>query len=88
MNLPSYLQKEIEKWASSQGISVEEFIVQTITEKINQLNQYIEEPSLKEPLTYYEDRILVVDAPLPKDFDLVAFIDEVREERIQELMSS
>ncbi len=87
MNLPAYLQQEIEKWASSQGISVEEFIVQTITEKINQLNQRIEEPSSKEPLTYYEDRVLVVDAPLPKDFDLVAFIDEVREERIQELMS-
>jgi hypothetical protein len=87
MNLPAYLQQEVEKWASSQGISVQEFIVQTIAQKVNQLNQQIGEPSSEEPPTYYEKKVLVVDAPLPKDFDIVGFIDEIREEQIQELMS-
>jgi hypothetical protein len=86
MNLPPNLQQEVEKWASSQGISFDQFIFQTLAEKINRLNQQIEEPSEEEPNTYYEGKVLVVDAPLPSDFDLIAFIDDMREERIQELM--
>ncbi|BAZ11832.1 hypothetical protein NIES4071_36580 [Calothrix sp. NIES-4071] len=86
MNLPANLQQEVEKWASFQGLTLEQFIFQTIAEKINRLNQQIQEPSEEEPATYYEGRVLVVDAPLPPDFDLVAFIDNMRDERIQELM--
>ncbi len=87
MNLPSNLQKEVEKWASSQGISLEQFIIKTVAERINRLNQQVEEPSKEEPATYYEGRVLVVDATLPSDFDLAAFTDAMREERIQELMA-
>jgi hypothetical protein len=87
MNLPANLQQEVEKWASSQGVSLEQFIVQTVTEKINRLaQQQIQEPSEEEPTTYYEGRVLVVDATLPKNFDIAAFIDDMRSERIQELM--
>lgn len=86
MNLPANLQQEAQRWASYQGISLEQFIFQTIAEKINQLNQQVQEPSEEEPATYYEGKVLVVDAPLPSDFDLVDFIDDMRSERIQELM--
>lgn len=86
MNLPPNLQQEVEKWASSQGISLEQFIFQTIAEKINRLNQQVGEPSKEEPSTYYEGKVLVVDAPLSSPYDLVAFIDDMREERIHELM--
>ena len=86
MNLPPNLQQEVEKWAFLQGISLEQFIFQTIAEKINRLNQQIGEPSKVEPTTYYEGKVLVVDAPLPSPYDIVAFIDDMREERIQELM--
>ncbi|MEH1935414.1 MAG: hypothetical protein V7L14_17290 [Nostoc sp.] len=34
MNFPPQLQQKIEKWASSQGISTEEFILQAFAEKI------------------------------------------------------
>lgn len=86
MNLPANLQQEAQRWASYQGISLEQFIFQTIAEKINQLNQQVQEPSQEEPATYYEGRVLVVDAPLPSNFDLVDFINDMRSERIQELM--
>jgi hypothetical protein len=74
MNLPTNLQKEVEKWASSQGISLEEFIVKTVAEKINRLNQQVEKASEEEPATYYQGRVLVVDATLSSDFDLVTFM--------------
>lgn len=86
MNLPANLQQEAHRWASYQGISLEQFIFQTIVEKINQLNQQVQEPLEEELAIYYEGRILVVDAPLPSDFDIVDFIDDMRSERIQELM--
>ncbi|MBW4603080.1 MAG: hypothetical protein KME29_26860 [Calothrix sp. FI2-JRJ7] len=86
MNLPANLQQEAQRWASSQGISLEQFIFQSIAEKINRLNQQVQEPSEEEPATYYEGRVLVVDAPLPSNFDIVDFIDDMRSERIQELM--
>ncbi len=37
MNLPANLQQEVEKWASSQDLTLEQFIFQTIAEKINRL---------------------------------------------------
>lgn len=35
MNILINLQQEVEKWASLQGISSEEFIVEAIGEKLN-----------------------------------------------------
>ncbi|MCC5637463.1 hypothetical protein LC593_16755 [Nostoc sp. CHAB 5844] len=88
MNLPPQLQEKIEKWASSQGISTEQFILQAITEKIATLSQQkLEEDTqlnLNQANLYRQDGILVVDAEFPANFDINTFIDELREERIQE----
>ncbi|BBD60109.1 hypothetical protein NIES2109_29040 [Nostoc sp. HK-01] len=88
MNFPPQIQEKIEKWASSQGISTEQFILQAITEKIAALSQQkLEEETqinLNQATLYRKDGILVVDAELPANFDINTFIDELREERIQE----
>jgi len=39
MNLPVQLQQDAEKWASRQGISLEQFILQAVAEKVTALNQ-------------------------------------------------
>lgn len=91
MNFPPQLQQKIEKWASSQGISTEQFILQAIAEKIDALTQQTAEASnvvsSNQPNIYRKEGILVVDAQLPENFDLNTFIDELREERIREQMA-
>lgn len=61
MNLSCALQQVIEQIASSQGISSEQFIVQTLLEKINSLKQ----PGLTVPTSQTglreQDGILVFD---------------------------
>ncbi len=100
MNLPSQIQQQVEKWASSQGISTEQFIVQAVAEKIDALSQQgaKEHPDqhvsqttnallTQQPKVYRKEGILVVDAELPENFDINTFIDELRSERIQEQMA-
>jgi hypothetical protein len=96
MNFPPQLQQKIEKWASSQGISTEQFILQAITEKIEVLSQQLTEEHTqqnsemnnllpdKQANLYRKEGILVVEAELPENFDINTFIDELREERIQD----
>ncbi|MDZ8070727.1 MAG: hypothetical protein RMY64_34815 [Nostoc sp. DedQUE08] len=96
MNFPPQLQQKIEKWANSQGISTEQFVLQAIAEKIDTLSQQITEEHTQQnsemadilPLNqsniYRKEGILVVEAELPENFDVNAFIDELREERIQD----
>ncbi|BAZ32311.1 hypothetical protein NIES4074_48130 [Cylindrospermum sp. NIES-4074] len=91
MNFPSQLQQKIEKWASSQGISPEQFVLQAVTEKVAALSQKTTEvtnnvSSLNQPRVYRKEGILVIDAELPENFDFNTFIDELRAERIQDLM--
>lgn len=99
MKFTPQLQENIEKWARIQGVSTEQFIWQAVTEKIDSLNQQVTEKSPEEhsELTtisqsnqakiYRKEGILVVDAELPENFDLNSFIDELREERIQDQMT-
>ena len=91
MNFPPQLQQKIEKWASSQGISTEQFVLQAVAEKIDALTQQTAEAtnvvSSNQPNVYPKEGILVVDARLPDNFDLNTFIDELREERIQDQMA-
>ena len=88
MSLPPQLQQEVEKWALSQGISSEQFILQAVAEKVSSLNRQQADKSIPQPpRVYYEGNVLVVDTQPISDFDFNAFIDELREERIQELMS-
>ncbi|AVH69823.1 hypothetical protein [Nostoc sp. 'Lobaria pulmonaria (5183) cyanobiont'] len=96
MNFPPQLQQKIEKWANSQGISTEQFVLQAIAEKIATLSQQVTEEHtqqnseitnvlpLNQPNIYRKEGILVVEAELPENFDVNAFIDELREERIQD----
>ncbi|WP_375503786.1 hypothetical protein [uncultured Nostoc sp.] len=96
MNFPPQLQQKIEKWANSQGISTEQFVLQAIAEKIDTLSQQVTEEHtqqnsemtnvlpLNQPNIYRKEGILVVEAELPENFDVNAFIDELREERIQD----
>lgn len=99
MNFPPQLQQNIEKWATIQGVSPEQFIWQAVAEKIevlshNAAEQYPEQnselanmlPSNQSKL-YRKEGILVLDAELPGDFDLNTFIDDLREERIQDQMA-
>lgn len=99
MNLPPLLQQEIEKWANRQGISSEEFIMTAVTDKVAALTHQAEESSdvqdsevfsaksSQQPRVYRKEGILVLDADLPENFDINAFIDELREERIREQMA-
>ncbi|MBG1269267.1 hypothetical protein F8S12_24275 [Nostoc sp. WHI] len=91
MNFPPQLQQKIEKWASNQGISTEQFILQAVVEKIDTLTQQTAEASnvvsSNQPKVYRKEGILVVDAQLPENFDLNIFIDELREERIRDQMA-
>ncbi|MFN6468738.1 MAG: hypothetical protein RMY36_003565 [Nostoc sp. SerVER01] len=91
MNFPPQLQQKIEKWASNQGISSEDFVLQAVAEKINALTQQTAEAtnvvSSSQAKVYRKEGILVVDAELPESFDLNSFIDELREERIQDQMA-
>jgi hypothetical protein len=57
MTISPTLQQEIEQVAAAQGISAEEFILQTLTEKINTLQH-------KRIPGQYEDRLTI-----PKDFN-------------------
>ncbi|WP_322649138.1 hypothetical protein [Nostoc sp. ChiVER01] len=96
MNFPPQLQQKIEKWANSQGISTEQFVLQAIAEKIDTLSQQVTEEHTQQnseitnilPLNqaniYRKEGILVVEAELPETFDINVFIDELREERIQD----
>lgn len=99
MNFPLQIQRKIEKLASSQGISTEQFILQAVAEKIDALTQQMAEgnteinlqtthvvPS-KQANVYRKEGILVVDAELSENFDFNKFIDELREERIQDQMA-
>lgn len=100
MNLPSQIQQQVEKWASNQGISTEQFIVQAVAEKIDALSQqgakeHAEQHDTQttnalltqQPKVYRKEGILVVDAELPENFDINTFIDLLRSERIQEQMA-
>jgi hypothetical protein len=84
MNLPPQLQRDIEEWANRQGVSTEQFVVQTIAEKIEALSQKMTEESTKQhsassavslnqPTVYRKEGILVVDAEFSENLDITPF---------------
>ena len=99
MHLPPKIQQQVEKSASSQGFSTEQFIAQAVAEKIAALSQrgvkeHPEQHDSKktnalsqQPKVYRKEGILVVDAELPPDFDINIFIDKLRSERIFDQMA-
>ncbi len=97
MNLPPQLQQEAEKWASRQGLSFEQFILQAVTEKVTALNQQNAEATIQapqahsstsgQPKIYRKEGILVIETEPSNNLDINAFIDELRAERIREQMA-
>jgi Arc/MetJ-type ribon-helix-helix transcriptional regulator len=98
MDLPHNLQQDLEQWVKAHGISVEEFIREAVIEKLTQLQREdakfpgltASEPSEATSLSPRLRRqagILVIDVEPLHSFDSNTFIEELREERIQEQMA-
>lgn len=51
LNLPLELKKKAEQWASEQGVSLNQFIMWAVAEKVGALNQGLDDPSF--PLITY-----------------------------------
>jgi hypothetical protein len=80
MNLSSDLQKAIAQIAIKQGISPEEFIVQTLTEKIKSLSP-VSTPSTAQAGLRDKEGILVFETESLDHIDFNALIAQSREER-------
>ncbi|MEA5514351.1 hypothetical protein [Nodularia sp. UHCC 0506] len=86
MNFPNQLQQKIEEWASIQGVSTEEFVLEAIAEKINALSQQTiaqNSEATNQARIYRKNGILVIDVELPESFNFNNFTDELREESIR-----
>lgn len=86
MNLSPALQQEIEQIAALQGISPEQFILQTLMEKINVLKQQFPNPSGTKSLSNSpdshlrdQDGILVFDTQSLESIDFNQLIEQSRE---------
>lgn len=102
MEFSPELQQNIEKWANIQGLSSEQFVSQAVLEKITQLSQMSQKLAEINPekpsklsnietddrsMIYRKEGILVINTEFPKTFDINTFIDDLREERIQDIMT-
>ena len=45
LNLPAQLKKEAEEWAAAQGISLNQFILWAVAEKVGALKQQLDDPA-------------------------------------------
>lgn len=52
LNLPNKLKQEAEKWASQQGMPLEEFILEAVAEKVNSLSHQVNDPLFPD-ITYH-----------------------------------
>lgn len=87
MKLSAELQQDIQRIAASQGISPEQFIVQTLSEKIRHIKQQSRTSnSEQEPQLRRKDGILVIETSPLNHIDLNDLIDQIRLERDQEQM--
>ncbi|QYO64937.1 hypothetical protein [Leptolyngbya sp. 7M] len=88
MNISPELQLEIVQIAERQGISPEEFIIQTLTEKIKSLHSSASAPSMPETKLGLRDKegILVFETEPLDHIDFNALIAQAREERVSEQM--
>ena len=51
LNLPVQLKKEAEEWAASQGVSLNQFIMWSVAEKVGALRQELSDPNFPQ-ITY------------------------------------
>ncbi|MEO1299082.1 MAG: hypothetical protein AAFW75_25555 [Cyanobacteria bacterium J06636_16] len=94
MELSPKLQKAITAIAAQQGVSPEQFIVQTLTEKVKDFQQP-QNQSAESPPTFSHhesrirdmDSILVIETAPLDHIDFNNLIEQLRVEREQELLS-
>ena len=92
MNLSVALQQAIDEWTETQGISTDEFIEQAIVEKLNRLqrseqSEVIDRPTENSSRLRRKNGILILETASEANLDINTWIDQIREERIQEQMS-
>lgn len=51
LNLPAALKREAEEWAAAQGVSLNQFIMWAVAEKVGQLKQNLDDPEFPQ-ITY------------------------------------
>ncbi len=61
LNLPAQLKQNAEQWASKQGVSLNQFILWAVAEKVGALNQQLDDPAFPQ-ITY---RRGVAGMPVP-----------------------
>jgi hypothetical protein len=81
MNLSPDLEEAIAQIAKRQGISPEEFIVQTLTEKIRSLQPSVSTPSTSQTGLRQKEGLLVFETESLDHIDFNALIAQIREER-------
>ncbi|MBW4618207.1 MAG: hypothetical protein KME17_02320 [Cyanosarcina radialis HA8281-LM2] len=86
MQLSPELQEAIAQIAKRQGISPEEFIVQTLTEKIGSLRWPVSTSSTSQTGLKEKEGILVFETESLDRIDFNALIAQSREERVWEQM--
>jgi hypothetical protein len=86
MNLSPSLQQAIEEIASSQGISTEQFIIQTLTEKISSIQQPALADSKPQTGLVEKDGIWVFNTEAIDFVDLNGLIAQSRDDRDLEQM--
>ena len=92
MKLSTDLQREVEQWALTLGVSPEQFMNQAVSERLLSLRrEHSKSVELREnnkstflPRLYRKGGILVVETEQLSEFDINAYISQMREERIQE----
>ncbi|GAB4530412.1 MAG: hypothetical protein Kow0063_08490 [Anaerolineae bacterium] len=47
LNLPAQLKQEAEKWAARQGVSLNQFILWAVSEKVGALKQQLDDPAFQ-----------------------------------------
>jgi len=82
MNLSPDLQEAIAQIAIEQGISPEEFIIQTLTEKIRSLQSPASNPSVPQVGLREKEGVLVFETESLDHIDFNTLIAQSREERV------
>jgi hypothetical protein len=94
MNFPCEFQEEVEQWATSAGLSAEQFVIQVMSERLTLLKQQQNSDTIglspSESLPSDRSRlhrkngVLVIQTDQLNGFDINAFVNEMREERTQD----
>ncbi len=92
MNLPTSLQAAINQWAETQGISPDALLAQAVIEKLNRLQQTYKPEQSASALAdsrrlRRKNKVLILETDSDPAIDINAWIEQLREERIQEQMA-